>query len=205
MTKEEKDTEELIFDAACRVFQREGYDGARMQEIADEADINKSMLHYYYRSKDKLFQKVYQREMSRFFPVIFGVLGSDMPIDEKVEQIIDTYYAFLEGNPNIVQFLFHEMNKNPERLKEFVDKQGAHPPRKLLQQLKKEAEEGKMDNVKPRQFLTSIVGLILFPFYAQAMIKGVFDMDEEGFVEYLKERKGFLLNFILNGINYKRQ
>ncbi|NGP89293.1 TetR/AcrR family transcriptional regulator [Fodinibius halophilus] len=205
MTKEEKDTEELIFDAACRVFQRKGYDGARMQEIADEADINKSMLHYYYRSKDKLFQKVYQREMSRFFPVIFGVLDSDMPIDEKVEQLIETYYTFLDKNPKIVQFLFHEMNKNPERLKEFIDKQGIHPPKKLMRQLNEEAQEGKMDKVKPKQFLTSIVGLILFPFYSQAMIRGIFDLNEDEFAEYLKERKDFLLNFILNGINYKRQ
>ncbi len=61
MTKiepEESSTEEKIFKAAKDVFHRKGFDGTRMQEIADKANINMSMLHYYYRSKDKLFEKV---------------------------------------------------------------------------------------------------------------------------------------------------
>lgn len=204
MTEEEKDTEELIFEAACRVFQRKGYNGARMQEIADEADINKSMLHYYYRSKDKLFKQVYQREMSRFFPVIFGVLDSDMPLDEKVEQLIDAYYVFLSKNPRISNFLIHEMNQNPERLRSFIQAKDIHPPRKFKQQLQQEIKKGHIDEVEPEQLMISIVGLILFPFLAETMVKSVFNMDESGYKDFLSKRKDFLVNFILNGINYKR-
>lgn len=204
MNTEGKDTEDIIFEAASRVFQRKGYAGARMQEIADEADINKSMLHYYYRNKDQLFTKVYQREMSRFFPVIFGVLDADMQLDEKIGQLIDTYYAFLNDNPQIAQFIIYEMNQNPERLRRFIKTRGIHPPSSFSSQISKEIENGYMDKMAPEQLLTSIVGLILFPFLAKTMITSIYGLDETGYRNFLKERKDFLLNFILNGINYKR-
>lgn len=205
MTDKQQDTEELIFEAASRVFQQKGYAGARMQEIADEADINKSMLHYYYRSKDKLFQQVYQREMSRFFPVIFKVLGSGDPFDEKINRLIDTYYIFLDEHPRIAQFVIYEMNQHPERFRSFIKEKGIHPPQNFVKQIKAEVRQGRMDAVDPRQLLVSIVGLILFPFIARTMIESLFEYDEEQFPEFLKERKSFLVDFILNAINYKRQ
>lgn len=202
--KKKLDTEEEIFEAACRVFQRKGYDGARMQEIADEAEINKSMLHYYYRSKDKLFQQVYQKQMGQFFPVIFSVLDSEEPLDIKIEKLIDAYYSFLNENHRIAQFLIHEMNQNPDRFRQFLEEKNIHPPKKFHQQVEEEIKDGNLEEVDPKQLLTSIVGLILFPFLAQTMIEGVFGLEESDFKRYLSNRKNFLLNFILNGINYQR-
>ncbi|MDX1637999.1 MAG: TetR/AcrR family transcriptional regulator [Balneolaceae bacterium] len=204
MGADTKDTEDLIFEAACRVFQQKGYEGARMQEIADEADINKSMLHYYYRSKDKLFEKVYQREMNRFFPVIFGVLNTEKPLDEKVKELIDAYYGFLRKNPHLAQFIIYEMNQKPQRLHQFMKGSGFHPPETFFRQIEQEISEGNMDRVDPRQLLSSIVGMILFPFLAEAMIRAVLKLDDEAFRAFMDERKEFLLNFILNGINYRR-
>lgn len=204
MTDEQLETEEQIFEAACRVFQQKGYTGARMQEIADEADINKSMLHYYYRSKDKLFHEVFQREMSRFFPVIFGVLGSKAPLDEKIHQLIDAYYSFLQDNPYMVQFVLYEMNQHPEKFQSFIENKGIHPPQSFFRQVENEIKQGNMDPVEPKQLLISIVGLILFPFVARTMIQSVFGLDGSGFLKFLRERKEFLTDFILNAINYQR-
>ncbi|MCW9707738.1 TetR/AcrR family transcriptional regulator [Fodinibius salsisoli] len=204
MSDNNQETEEQIFEAASRVFQQKGYAGARMQEIADEAEINKSMLHYYFRSKDKLFQKVYQREVSRFFPVIFSVLGAEASFDEKIEQLIDTYYSFLDDNPRIAQFIIYEMNQNPDRFRKFIKEKDIHPPKAFEKQIKEEVQAGRMDEVEPRQLLVSIVGIILFPFIAQTMVEALFEFDEQDFGAFLKKRKAFLTEFILNGINYKR-
>lgn len=205
MSNKELDTEEQIFEAACRVFQRSGYAGARMQEIADEAEINKSMLHYYYRSKDKLFQEVFQREVKRFFPAIFGVMGSKRSLPEKIRELIDTYYSFLEDNPYLIHFVIHEMHQHRDRFKDFVNKENIHPPKSFLVQIQKEVDQGNMDPVDPRQLMISIIGLILFPFIASTMIETIFTMDEDDFLGFLKERKEFLSDFILNAINYKKQ
>lgn len=203
MTDEQLDTEEQIFEAASRVFQRKGYAGARMQEIADEADINKSMLHYYYRSKDKLFTQVYQREIARFFPVIFGVMDSDNPLDQKIEQLVDAYYSFLNDNPKMAQFIITEMNQNPQRLRDFIKGQGIHPPQNFFKQINKAKEESRIADIAPEQLMISIVGLTLFPFIGTTMIKAIFDFDEQQFLQFLQERKTFLVDFILNAINYK--
>ncbi len=204
MSEEELDTEEQIFEAASRVFQRKGYAGARMQEIADEANINKSMLHYYYRSKDKLFQEVFQREVKRLFPVIFGVMDSDQSLPKKIDELIDTYYVFLEKNPHLVQFVLHEMHQNADRFKNFIKEEGIQPPESFLVQIQEEVDKGNMDPVKPEQLVVSIIGLILFPFVARTMIETIFDMDTSNFLHFLKERKEFLSDFILNAINYQR-
>jgi AcrR family transcriptional regulator len=204
MPEKNLDTEEQIFEAASRVFQRKGYAGARMQEIADEAEINKSMLHYYYRSKDKLFQQVFHREIKRLFPVIFGVLDSDLSLPRKIDELIDAYYSLLEENPYLVQFVLHEMHQHPSRFKDFVRKENIHPPKSFFIQIRNEIKAGNMDPVKPEQFMISLIGLILFPFIARTMIETLLNMDESDFLGFLKERKEFLSDFILNAINYRK-
>lgn len=204
MTDKEKATEEQIFEAASRVFQQNGYSGARMQKIADEANINKSMLHYYYRSKDKLFRAVFQKRLGQFFPTIFEVLGSDLKLDKKVPRLIDAYYNFLQDNPTVVQFIIQEMNNHPDEFRRFMMEKNIHPPKNFADQIKKEIEEGNMDPVEPRQLLISMVGLILFPFIAQVMVKTVFGLEEQEYLKFLKDRKWFLTDFILNAINYRK-
>jgi AcrR family transcriptional regulator len=204
MTDEKKNTEQRIFEAACRVFQKHGYGGARMQDIADEADINKSMLHYYYRTKDQLFQKVYQQKMGRILPVMFELWNADLPLDEKIEKMVDNFYSFLEANPRSPHFFVHEMNENPERFRKFIESLELDPHRKFDRQLKHEAELGNIANTDPQQLPVSIVALILFPFIARTMGKSVSGMNDAQYDQFLEERKAFLVDFILNGINYKK-
>jgi AcrR family transcriptional regulator len=204
MTDKEKATEELIFEAASRVFQKDGYAGARMQQIADEANINKSMLHYYFRNKDKLFRAVFQQQLAHFLPTIFDILGSELTLDKKVPRLIDAYYNFLQDNPKVVQFIIQEMNNHPDEFRRFMSEKNIHPPKSFAVQIKKEIETGNMNAVEPRQLLISIVGLILFPFIAQMMVKTVFDLEEQEYLKFLKDRKWFLTDFILNAINYRK-
>jgi AcrR family transcriptional regulator len=84
-------TEEKIMEAAKKVFVSKGKAGTRMQEIADEAGINKSLLHYYYRSKEKLFGAVFKFAFSQFAPKITKVFSTEKNILEILENIIDSY------------------------------------------------------------------------------------------------------------------
>jgi AcrR family transcriptional regulator len=204
MTEEKKGTEQRIFEAACCVFQRKGHDGARMQEIADEANINKSMLHYYYRNKDQLFQKVYQKQMGRILPVMFELWNEDLPLDEKIEKIIDNFYSFLETNPRMPHFFIHEMNENPERFRKFIESLGLESHQQFDRQIEREAESGNIAKIDPWQLPVSIVALILFPYITRIMGKSVSGLNDAQYDQFLEERKEFLVGFILNGINYKK-
>jgi AcrR family transcriptional regulator len=202
--KEEKDTEQRIFEAASRIFQRHGYGGARMQEIADEADINISMLHYYYRSKEQLFEKVYQQKMELFFPVTFELWDTDLPLDEKIKKIIDNWYSFHKANPRIIQFWVREMNENPQRFSKFMENLSIEPHPKFDRQIKDEIKQGNITNVDPHQLSASIGALTLFPMIIKPLEQSLHNWDDQQYEQFMEERKAFLVDFILNGINYKK-
>src|SRR5262249_56512119 len=93
------DTEQRILDAAHAVFIRRGTAGARMQEIAAEAGVNQALLHYYYRTKERLAAAVFQQFASRLFPAVMAILGADKTLDEKIDGLIETYIDNLVQNP----------------------------------------------------------------------------------------------------------
>ena len=84
-----QDTESKILDSAKEVFIQNGLDGARMQQIADKAGINKSLLHYYYRTKEKLFESVLKFAFKQFLPNPMEFLSSDLPLFDKIRIFVD--------------------------------------------------------------------------------------------------------------------
>lgn len=198
---DQKETEQQILDAARREFQQNGYAGARMQAIADEAGINKSMLHYYYRSKDHLFQQVFRESVRRFFPVIFNVLNSDLPLAPKVKKLIDTYHEIFLDNPQLPQFVLHEMNQHPDRFKKFMKSQGVSIPQKFVDQVQEEIRAGRMRPVQPHEFIINTIALCVFPYIARNMIEVIFGMDEQDFRNFIEKRKENLPGFILKDDN----
>lgn len=196
----ELETEEQILHAAKLIFQQHGFAGARMQAIADKAGINKSMLHYYFRSKDKLFQKVFQESMSQFFPEIFKVLNSDLELKPKVEKLVETYYGIFEEEPYLPRFVIHEMNQHPERFKKFIRHSGIEIPRGFIDQIRREVDSGSIKKIDPKEFVINTIGLCVFPFIARPMIETVFDMNDKQYKQFLNNRKKELPEFILNAI-----
>src|SRR5579872_6639447 len=77
-------TETRILDAAHRVFVRSGTAGARTQEIAREAGVNSALLHYYFRTKERLAEAVFRRAASQLMPAVIRILASDLSLEDKV-------------------------------------------------------------------------------------------------------------------------
>jgi len=198
--KTDINTEVRIKEAAKIVFIRNGMAGARMQEIADEAGINKAMLHYYYRSKEKLFQTIFKEILDDFVPNILEILGSDLSLSEKVKQFVNHYIDAIVTNPSLPLFIFNEMRNHPHQMV-LVDYSGAL--KKLDYQLKKEANQGNILLISASQFMANLISMTLFPFLAQPMIMGIFGMDQETFYKFIKQRKTLIPHFIMRAINIK--
>ena len=109
---DKSETEQKIFEAARDVFHRRGFDGARMQEIADKAKINKALLHYYYRSKDKLFEAVFREALKRIGPIMFEALDREIPLEKKLKMFVSNYIDLVTKHPFIPGFIMHEMHTN---------------------------------------------------------------------------------------------
>ncbi|HOI87438.1 MAG TPA: TetR/AcrR family transcriptional regulator [Lentimicrobium sp.] len=192
-------TEEIIFRAARKVFTRKGFDGARMQEIADEAGINKALLHYYFRNKDKLFDRVFRDVVKSTLPQLIGIMNSDMPLFDKIRTFTSTYIDILSGNPEFAGFVFHELSRNPYRLLESLKESGPNL-RVLENQIKEAALSGKIEYIPVTHLVVNMMSLIALPFIAQPVIMGMFSMNPEDFDAFIRERKELVPQTIIHSI-----
>ena len=141
--KYSSDTENRILQAAKKVFIKNGMSGSRMQHIANEAGINKALLHYYFRSKEKLFNAVFKYAFFKFVPKVEKVLNSEKSLFEKIEIIADQYITALMKNQFIPMFVLHEINRNPKRLYELMQQVGLNPA-VLAKQIQQEIKKGNI-------------------------------------------------------------
>jgi AcrR family transcriptional regulator len=201
---EQSSTELKIFEAAREVFQAKGLDGARMQEIADKAEINKSMLHYYYRSKARLFEKVYQLSILKVIPKIAELLNEDLPLEQKLRSFVDNYLEIVKANPDIPLFVLHEMNKDPNRLRNFMMEQIGNKVQPFLEQIREERRKGNTVDLPAEQIMVNIMSLMIFPFIGRPVFKTILGKDEEAFEAFMEERHRLLPDYVV-GIVMKKQ
>ena len=196
-------TEDKILQAATEVFIMKGYDGSTMQEIANRASINKSLLHYYYRSKDKLFAKVFGMVFQLFVPKFNKIFDSDLDLFEKIETFSEQYIELIIKNPYIPMFVMRELTNNPKRLSGAVQQLGLNPD-KAFQAVREEIDRGRIIDIDPRQLLVNIISLSIFPFAGKPMIRAIlFENDDEAYHEFLESRKKEVSKFIINSIRKK--
>jgi len=200
---ETKPSEELILNAAVKVFTRKGYAGARMEEIAKEAGINRALLHYYFRDKETMFNIIFETRFKEFFTGMFGVFQSKASLTEKIRSIIDHEITVLSKHPDLARFVIMEIAQQPDRLIQFGQKLGLNP-RMMLQNFQKEIQqnvlEGKIRPVDGRQLLMNIISICIYPFVAKPIIKTMMQMDENTFMDLMEKRKKEAYEFIINAI-----
>ena len=193
-------TEEKIFEAAFKVFQLKGFKGARMQEIADEAGINKAMLHYCFKNKELLFEAVFMNAFGKLAPQINEIFKSQDSIFEKIKKFTDRYISFVMDYPFLPQFIIQEMNNNPEFVTKFLKKENRPDPTKLIHQIENEIKLGILKPINPKQLLIDIFSMTVFPFAAQALLKGMIQVSNEEFMQLMEERKKYIYEQIITSI-----
>lgn len=187
MNTKDLNTEEKILIAAETIFLRDGYDGARMQAIADEASINKALLHYYFRSKDMLFEKIFDSKILKFFPDISEALQSnELSFEQKVHLFIEKYIQILGKYPFLPLFVINTINK-PEK-QEFIKKLPIHIFQSLIMAYYTDFEKGKIKELNIFQFMISVIGMCAFPFLGKPIIQNGFGVSNEDFDELMNQR-----------------
>jgi AcrR family transcriptional regulator len=193
-------TEEKILTAARKVFITNGLAGARMQEIADEAGINKAMLHYYFRSKEKLFETVLVETMQGFVPKMNSIFNSDAELEEKIKTFCAVYIDKMVENPFIPLFVMNEINKQPEAF--FKKLWGGKKPdvSTLVKQIEVGVKNREISPIHPVQLVMNIMALCVFPFVAKPMFQLVMAINDKQFRLMMEERKKEVPKFIINAI-----
>lgn len=198
--KKDQTTEEKILEAAKKIFLTKGLDGARMQDIADEAGINKAMLHYYFRSKDKLFEQIFTEVAGHFLPKIITILTSEKKVFEKIETFCSEYINQVLQTPYVPIFILNEINKQPEAFLKKVLGDKKPPVEAFIKQLEKEAKQGIIKKVDPLELFLNVIALCAFPFVARPIIQLIGGKDISQFNEMMEKRKKEVPKMIINYI-----
>ena len=194
-------TEENIRNAAHKIFTQKGFEGTSVQDIATEAGTTKSMVNYYFRTKEKLFTEIFHEEFKKLFSGIGFYLSSDMPLKEKIEKLVAFDIDKLSDIPDLPIFIMTELHHNPEIVFKNIE---STPVLSLFQALNKqiaeEVTEGKIKNIDARELFLNIQSLTIFPFLSKPMMMRLFGLDETGFNDMLQRRKKEIPEIVWNSI-----
>lgn len=199
----EKDvsTEQRILSTAKSIFEKKGLTGTRMQEIADAAGINKALLHYYFRNKEKLFEAVFSEALAKIFPRINEIFSAEIPLFRKIEVFVENYIEMIMENPHLPAFVTHELNQNPDRfIKNVFQHESAPVPHHFLLQIEAAIRNGEIRPVHPAQLMINLLSLCIFPFIAKPLIQSIFNIQDETFSGLMEARKKEVSRFIINSI-----
>lgn len=199
-TSKDQNTEQNILQAAKNVFQRKGMDGARMQEIADEAGINKALLHYYFRSKQLLFEAVFKSVFSLLAPQLNNILNDESSLEDKIKNFTSNYMAFFSKHPYLPNFVIQEINRNPEFILNMKGTVGFPNLETFKKQVDDEVKRNHIKPIKAEQLFINILSLSIFPFIGAPLLKAIGNIDDAQFKSLVEERKMHVAHFIINSI-----
>lgn len=201
MTETDKLTEDRIFDAATDVFIEKGFDGSRMQDIANHAGINKSLLHYYYRTKDRLFAAVFEKTAAIMFAKFSFVFDENLTLEEKIKFFYREHINFLQKNPHLPAFVLNEINRNPARLRKLLSTVDVEKFWRIIyEQHGKELDKYNITRENIPQIMSTIAAISVFPFAARGLFEGIFERFDVDFDNYLEERKVFAADFVIKAL-----
>jgi AcrR family transcriptional regulator len=201
----EKPTEELILNAAMKVFTQKGFAAARTEDIAKEANINRALLHYYYRDKQTMFNLIFETRFKEFFHGLFVIFDSDnISLFEKIRRMVAHEINMLVKHPDLARFIITEIAQNPDRMLEQGQKIGINP-RWLIGSfealVEKEVEAGTIQpHITGKQLIMNIMSLCIYPFVAKSIIQMMMQADEQQFIDMMEVRKIEISEFIINAI-----
>ena len=194
-------TEENIRNAAHKIFTQKGFEGTSVQDIATEAGTTKSMVNYYFRTKEKLFTEIFHEEFRKLFSGIGVHLASDLPLKQKIERVVAFDIEKLKEIPDLPIFILTELHHNPE----IVFKNILSEPIQMLflqlnKQIAEEVSKGIIKTLEARDLFINIQSLTIFPFIAKPMMMRLFGLNEQGFLDMLEQRKKEIPEIIWNSI-----
>lgn len=193
-------TEELILEAAQAVFLEKGLAGARMQEIADRAGINKALLHYYFRSKEKLSAIIIGRTIGIIMPRMMGVLATDQDLFDKIREMVHTFIGFISRNSFLPLFMVNEVNRNPHFFFTSAIQQERTYIEKFRQQVDEAVAAGRIRPITSTQLMMNMMSMMIFPFLGKPVFRAGLGLSEEDFRQEMERRRTDVAEFIIRSI-----
>jgi TetR/AcrR family transcriptional regulator len=193
MSAKDTDTEQLIKDTAKQVFFGEGRFNATTQEIADAAGVNRTLINYYFRSRDALFQKVFEEAQEEELKLTKSIVDSDLPLREKLSMHLDIFFEQAKKYPSLEIYMVTQMNqgncyKDKELMNNLLDR--------FYLEIALEMEQGNIEKMRPEQFVLNFISLMSFPVSMRPLLQETMGLQKETYDKLMEERKEIILNLL---------
>jgi len=186
-------TEQLIKDTAKRIFFSEGKFHATTQDIADAAGVNRTLVHYYFRSRDILFEQVVREAKEDLRHTMDNVLKGEMSFKEKLKRLIDVFIDETMAYPFRELFVITETNRHDKLESDKIHETHIKP---FLTEVKQEMQAGHISTTDPRQFMMSLFSLMAYPVLSATLNKSFLKISDAEFPKLMKQRKQLIFDMI---------
>lgn len=204
MKIKDKNTEQLILSTAEKIFMEKGYAATRTTEIAKAAGVNHAMLHYYFRTKENLFNRIFEEKANLLLNFFLLSFEDDIPFLDKIKRAIEFHFDYIAQNPNLPTFVIREVLSDESKRELIVANISPHLKealRRMQRDIDKEAEKGVIRSIDAFSLLINIVSLNVFSFVSSR----IFFVDKQDKASrtseaYLLKRKRTIVSTIINSL-----
>lgn len=204
MNNSELNTEQIILEAAEAEFLEKGYGNAKVMSIAKRAGVSHSMLHYYFRNKETLFQKIFVKKIQKIGTLFNDIFDQHLPLADTIRLFVETQFDFVAENPRLPQFIINEISANKDNrdmLFELLEPKLADISIKLGARLDDEAKKGNIRPVRTFDLLMDIIAMNVSTFVVMPIMQDMSpDKSQEYFERFLSERKKSNVQFVLDAL-----
>jgi TetR/AcrR family transcriptional regulator len=198
MGAEEAQTEKLIKEKAKTLFFQKGFLDATTQEIADEAGVNRALIHYYFRSREQMLDILLDETLQEKKDRVHGILSSSLPFREKIARYIDAVVDYGLTYPYLENFIISEMARHPDKVRNFCSRNPVKSSDLIREQLETEIKKKKIAPISAVHFMVNLVALCNYPLLAKSVLKTVHGMTDSTYKKFLNERKNIIFSTIFN-------
>ncbi|NJM25545.1 MAG: TetR/AcrR family transcriptional regulator [Bacteroidia bacterium] len=198
MGVEEVHTEELIKEKAKYLFFQRGLLNATTQEIADEAGVNRALIHYYFRSRDQLLETLLDETLMEKKERVRNILSSRLPFREKIALYINTIVNYGITYPYLDNFIINETARNTEKVREFCLRDRQKSADLIREDLAAEIKAGRLAPITPVHFMVNLSAMCNYPLLAKPVIQAIHCMSEAAYKKFLLDRKQVIFMTVFN-------
>ena len=198
MGAEEAQTEKLIKEKAKILFFQKGFLNATTQEIADEAGVNRALIHYYFRSREQMLEILLDEALQEKKDRVRKILTSDFPFHEKIANYINAVVDYGLAYPYLDNFIISETARRPDKVKLFCSKDKIKSGDLIQKELEMEIKNGNIAPISPEHFMINMISLCNYPLLARSVIQTIHGMTDTAYRKFLIERKRIIFRTIFN-------
>ena len=202
--KEKTSAKERILNAARQEFADSGFGGARVERIAEKAEINKAMIFYYFQSKENLYREIIGLALKSLMPQVHSILLRASGPAHFFEDLPRVYIEFFRDNPFLLKIIGHGLLQNPEDTSQLIhDLMNSAPisPQKVIQKtIHNWYRNGKISEPDPVHFILNVIPLCLFSILGKPMVEAILDKKISDNDDFLEARIQSITNLLKRGM-----